>query len=79
MAAKPKPNLVRHGGYVSFDFGRKKDEYGFKERKTLEVYVMIDAKYDVSDCGWGTDMLCKLLKEKVEKMGKRNVEVDECW
>jgi len=61
---------VRHGGYV---------DYGIRKRKTVEMYVEVDYRIDVSDCGPGTDKLVKLLEAKAARLGLRNVEVREVW
>lgn len=75
------PQLVRVGGYVSFD-GRKKDASGWPIRETEEVYTDVDLKgHSADDCGEGTRIICDALTAKVAKRFKtdRNVECTECW
>ena len=69
---------AKFGGVVHWD-SKGKTPYGLKKRREKIITVWAPANTQDDDCGAGTDLICKLLKEKVERQGRKNVEVTESW
>lgn len=82
---KPKTTRNRNGiwearfaGKVAWD-SKGKTPAGFPNRRIRTIAIWAPADTVDDDCGPGTDLIQNLLKHKVERMGRKNVVVQESW